>query len=63
MEMDDYIRAFAGEVQRDGTAQAFGGTGYQSDFSGEVAAIRIRGRHLKNKKIAQSTNRRGRQFL
>ena len=41
MEMDNYIGAFAGEVQRDGTSQAFGGTGDQSDFSTEGAAIGI----------------------
>ena len=62
MEMDDYVGAFAGEVQRDGTAQTFGRTGDQSDFASELAAIRIGGRHRQIKKVAQSIEGSGKQF-
>lgn len=50
--MDNYIRAFSGEVQRDGAAQAFGRAGDQSDFSTELAGIRLGGRHRHIKKVA-----------
>ena len=62
MVMHDYVRAVAGEVQRDGTAQAFGRAGDQSDFSSEVAGIRIGGWHRQIKKVAHSTLENGRQF-
>ena len=45
MVMHDYIRALAGQVKRDGTAEPFGCAGDQSDFSTELAGIRIGGRH------------------
>ena len=48
--MNNYISAFAGEMQRDGTSQAFGCACDQSDFSTEFAAIRIGGRHRRLKK-------------
>ena len=48
--MDNYVRAFAGEVQRDGSAQAFGSAGDESDFSAELAAIGIGGGHRLLKK-------------
>jgi hypothetical protein len=50
MEMDYDIGTFAGEVESDGSAEAFGCTGDQSDFSSEVAAVGIGGGHRLLKK-------------
>jgi hypothetical protein len=48
--MDDYISAFAREMDRNGAAEAFGGTGDQGDSSTELAAIGIGGGHRRLKK-------------
>jgi hypothetical protein len=50
IEMHYYVGAVAGEVQGDGTAQAFGRAGDQSDFSIQLAAIGIGGWHGQKKR-------------